>query len=145
MLLRRNVWWAPIVFDRTFASRAIIQGYRGMGPGNALCLQASCRCARSSSTWRRSSRSECWYRHLEVLDARRGMSRKANCQDNATAESFSGHFKTEFFYRSNFKTMPEVRTRLDEYIDWYNNEQVRCDLGGLPPVEHREQYQAMQT
>lgn len=73
------------------------------------------------------------------------MSRKANCHDNAPAKSFFGHLKTKFFYRSNFKTVPEFRARLDEYIDWYNNERIRCDLGGLSPVEYREQYQAMQA
>lgn len=84
-------------------------------------------------------------KRLESLGARQSMSRKANCQDNAPAESFFGHLKTEFFYRSNFKTVPEFRVRLDEYIDWYNNERIRCDLGGLSPVEYREQYQAMQA
>ena len=71
------------------------------------------------------------------------MSRKANCQDNAPAESFFGHLKSEFFYRESFKTVEEFISALNDYIRWYNNGRIRCDLNGMSPVEYRQYHQAM--
>ena len=82
-------------------------------------------------------------RNLAKIGAAQSMSRKANCQDNAPAESFFGHLKSEFFYRENFKTVSDFRSKLDEYIVWYNNDRIRCDLNGMSPVEFRQFYEAM--
>ncbi|MGV8082878.1 MAG: IS3 family transposase [Coriobacteriia bacterium] len=65
------------------------------------------------------------------------MSRKGNCLDNAAAESFFGHLKSEFFYREKFKSIPEFVRELESYIVWYNNGRIRCDLDGLSPVQYR--------
>lgn len=70
------------------------------------------------------------------------MSRKGNCLDNAPAESFFGHLKSEFFYRTKFTSVPEFVGELDGYIAWYNNERIRCDLDGLSPVQYRMRYLA---
>ncbi len=81
--------------------------------------------------------------HLSKIGAMQSMSRKANCQDNAPAESFFGHLKSEFFYRESFKTVEEFKKELDTYIDWYDNDRIRCDLGGMSPVEFRKFHEAM--
>lgn len=88
--------------------------------------------------WHRSYKAR-----LAAIGARQSMSRKANCQDNAPAESFFGHLKSEFFYRSSFKTLDGFVKELNEYIRWYNNDRIRSDLGGMSPVEYREYHQAM--
>ena len=49
------------------------------------------------------------------------MSRKANCYDNAMAENFFGHVKSELFHHNRFDTVEAFTTALDEYIHWYNN------------------------
>lgn len=80
--------------------------------------------------------------NLVALGAVQSMSRKGNCQDNAPAESFFGHLKTEFFYRTQFRSAAEFLEGLDDHIGWYNHDRIRCDLGGLSPVDYREQHQA---
>ena len=32
---------------------------------------------------------------------------------------------------------------LEDYIRWYNNGRIRCDLNGMSPVEYRQYHQAM--
>lgn len=66
------------------------------------------------------------------------MSRRGNCLDNAPAESFFGHLKTEFFYGEQFESLKDFLGRLDEYIWWYNNKRIKMGLGGLSPIEYRE-------
>lgn len=90
-----------------------------------------------SQYWHKSYRQ-----NLAALGAVQSMSRKGNCQDNAPAESFFGHLKTEFFYGTRFKSVAEFLEGLDDYIGWYNRDRIRCDLGGLSPVDYREQHQA---
>ncbi|USK31100.1 IS3 family transposase [Bacillus sp. CMF21] len=65
------------------------------------------------------------------------MSRKGNCFDNACIESFFSHFKTEYFYRSRFKTSKEVTTTVRKYIKFYNNKRFQKKLNNLSPTEFR--------
>lgn len=53
------------------------------------------------------------------------MSRKGNCFDNATAENFFSHLKTELINRVKQKDYEEARKAIDEYISYYNNERIR--------------------
>ena len=80
-------------------------------------------------------------RKLAELGARQSMSRKGDCHDNAPAESFFGHLKSEFFYRRKFGSVESFIAELNDYIDWYNNGRIRCDLGGMSPVEYRMLHQ----
>ena len=65
------------------------------------------------------------------------MSRKGSCLGNAPAESFFGHLKSEFFYRTKFTSVPEFLGELDGCIAWYDNGRIRCGLDGLSPVQYR--------
>lgn len=48
-------------------------------------------------------------------------SRKANCWDNAVAESFFKTLKAERIYRHKFTTIEEAKLEVFDYIDvWYN-------------------------
>ncbi|MEG0856607.1 MAG: IS3 family transposase, partial [Terrisporobacter sp.] len=48
------------------------------------------------------------------------MSRKGNCWDNATKESFFGHIKDEIDYKS-CQSSDELQYMVDDYINYYNN------------------------
>jgi putative transposase len=65
------------------------------------------------------------------------MSRKGNCHDNAAMESFFGTLKSEFFYLTKFDSVDQLERGLSEYIQYYNHERMKLDLGGLSPVQFR--------
>jgi putative transposase len=44
------------------------------------------------------------------------MSRKGNCLDNATMESFFGTLKSEFFYLNKFRNLDELQAGIKDYI-----------------------------
>ena len=69
------------------------------------------------------------------------MSRKGNCLDNAVMENFFGLLKTEMFYKYNFTSAAHLMKEIDEYIDYYNNRRIKCNLKGLSPVQYRIQSQ----
>jgi transposase InsO family protein len=51
------------------------------------------------------------------------MSRKANCLDNAVAESYFGNLKNELTWHCNFKDRDEARAAIFDYIElFYNRE-----------------------
>lgn len=86
-----------------------------------------------------------WHRtykqQLEKIGAIQSMSRKGNCLDNAPAESFFGHLKSEFFYRNSFSRLGDFVNELNKYIYWYNNIRIRSNLDGMSPVEYRKRRQ----
>jgi len=65
------------------------------------------------------------------------MSRKGNCWDNAPQESFFGHMKDEIKYEiAMMKSFPEVKVKVDDWIDYYNNDRYQWDLAKLSPKEY---------
>lgn len=67
------------------------------------------------------------------------MSRKGNCWDNATVESFFATLKKELVYRSRWKTRQEARRDLYEYIEvFYNRYRLHSSLGYQSPVEFEQ-------
>lgn len=75
----------------------------------------------------------------EVLERglRQSMSKKGNCWDNATQESFFGHFKDECDYKS-CRDVTELREMVAEYGYYYNNERGLWDRKHMTPVEYEE-------
>jgi transposase InsO family protein len=65
------------------------------------------------------------------------MSRKGNCYDNASMESFFGTLKSEFFYLTKFSNLDELHAGLVDYIHYYNHRRIKLRLNGLSPVEYR--------
>ena len=65
------------------------------------------------------------------------MSKKGNCWDNATQESFFGHFKDECDC-SECRDIVQLKERVAEYEDYYNNERGLWDRGRMTPVEYEE-------
>ena len=66
----------------------------------------------------------------------RSMSRKANCWDNAVAESFFKTLKVECVYHDKFATREQAELAIFEYIEtWYNRNRRHSALNGLTILE----------
>ena len=68
------------------------------------------------------------------------MSRKANCLDNAVAESWFGTLKSELIYSDEVKktkTIEELIQKIKDYIKYYNEERIKEKLDGKSPVQYR--------
>jgi transposase InsO family protein len=64
------------------------------------------------------------------------MSRRGNCYDNATMESFWATLKLELVYRHVFATRAQARTQIFDYIEtFYNRQRAHSALGYLSPVD----------
>ena len=71
------------------------------------------------------------------------MSRRGNCWDNAPQESFFGHMKDEIAgLIADCETFGDVAARVDDWMDYYNNDRGQWDLLKLTP---REYYEYLQT
>lgn len=65
------------------------------------------------------------------------MSRKGNCWDNAPQESFFGHMKDEIKDGvAKMKSFHEVKDKIDDWMDYYNNDRYQWDLLKLSPKEY---------
>lgn len=73
---------------------------------------------------------------LKRFSITQSMSRKGNCLDNAPIESFFGHLKDEVEIR-NCKTYLELKNKIENYINYYNNERPQWGLLQKTPVEYR--------
>ena len=80
--------------------------------------------------------------HYQGLLARHeivcGMSRRANCWDNAPIESFFASLKKELTHGESFsRRRAEARSSLFEYIEvFYNRSRRHSSLGYLSPAEY---------
>jgi transposase InsO family protein len=64
------------------------------------------------------------------------MSRRANCYDNATMESFWSTLKLELVYRRSFTTRAEAHAQIFDYIEaFYNRRRAHSALQHLSPVD----------
>lgn len=64
------------------------------------------------------------------------MSRKGNCYDNATMESFWSTLKLELVYRTHFATRAQARTQIFDYIEaFYNRQRAHSAINSLSPVD----------
>lgn len=64
------------------------------------------------------------------------MSRRGNCYDNATRESFWSSLKLDLVYRRTFATHSQARRELFDYIEcFYNRQRSHTALGFRSPVD----------
>ena len=78
------------------------------------------------------------YRFIQIVkDAqlRQSMSRRGNCWDNAPQESFFGHMKDEIEL-SACDSFSAIKTVIDDWIDYYNNDRYQWQLAKLSPNEY---------
>lgn len=72
--------------------------------------------------------------HVAEMGLTQSMSRRGNCWDNASQESFFGHFKDECNYRS-CTSIEEVAQMVEKYIEYYNNERPQWTRNKMTPLE----------
>lgn len=67
------------------------------------------------------------------------MSRRADCWDNAVAESFFHSLKAELGERRSFATRDEAREKVFEWIEvFYNRQRLHSTLGYQPPAVYEQ-------
>jgi transposase InsO family protein len=65
------------------------------------------------------------------------MSRKGNCLDNSVMENFFGILKQEMYYGKVYYSYEELKTTIEQYIKYYNEQRIKEKLGWMSPVEYR--------
>ena len=80
-----------------------------------------------------------YHQFLEGKGIQASMSRKGNSPDNGMMESFFGILKSEMFYgyEKSFQSLKQLEKAIVDYIDYYNNKQIKVKLKGLSPVQYR--------
>src|SRR5664279_3138837 len=68
------------------------------------------------------------------------MSRKGNCYDNASIESFWSTLKLELVYRRSFNTRAQAQREIFDYIEsFYNRQRSHSALDYRSPVDFENQ------
>ena len=66
------------------------------------------------------------------------MSRRGDCYDNATMESFWSTLKLERIYRRCFATRSDATTTIFDYIEsFYNRTRLHSALGFKSPLDYK--------
>jgi putative transposase len=80
--------------------------------------------------------SDHYQRELAKHELVCSMSRRANCWDNAVAESTFGRIKSELVHRVRYATADEAKASLFEYVEvFWNRERRHSTLGYVSPHE----------
>lgn len=81
--------------------------------------------------------SDEWHRFCREHNLQPSMSRRANCWDNAVAESFFSSLKKERIKKRVYKTRDMARADIFDYIEiFYNRQRRHTYLGGLSPQQY---------
>lgn len=65
------------------------------------------------------------------------MSRKGNCHDNSVMENFFGIMKQEMYYGYVYNSYDDLKSAIDNYIKYYNEQRIKEKLGWMSPVKYR--------
>ena len=71
---------------------------------------------------------------VKNTNLRQSMSRRGNCWDNAPQESFFGHMKEDVDFEG--KSHEEIKSIVDDWMDYYNNDRFQWELAKLSPNEY---------
>nr|WP_308638177.1 IS3 family transposase [Paenibacillus silvisoli] len=83
--------------------------------------------------------SHAYHDMLPKVGAQISMSRRGNCYDNASMESFFSHLKTEGLYPYTIRNLDEAQRKIEEFIQFYNHHRPQRKLKKLSPVAYRKQ------
>ena len=79
---------------------------------------------------------------LAAGKCRQSMSRRANCDDNATAESFFSRYKAELLEGGAFADVEQARGETFSYIEgYYNRARRHSALGYRTPEEFEREWE----
>lgn len=124
---RRVVGWAvkPTI-HRELVLEAVMKAVRSRRPRKTL-IHSDQGSQYGSDAWRRFCKSN----HLEP-----SMSRRANCWDNAVAESFFSSLEKEHIKKRIYADRETANLDVSEYIEgFYNPTRRHSHLGGVSPIE----------
>ena len=79
--------------------------------------------------------SKAFRKKLKEMNIRQSMSRKGNCLDNASCESFFGHMKQELPDIRSL-SFDELYSEIDKYMRYYRYERYQENLFRLTPYEY---------
>jgi transposase InsO family protein len=65
------------------------------------------------------------------------MSRKGNCYDNSLMENFFGIMKQEMYYGTVYYSYEKLKSAIERYIKYYNEQRIKEKLGWMSPIEYR--------
>ena len=65
------------------------------------------------------------------------MSRKGTCLDNSIMENFFSLLKQEIYYGRIFYSYEELKTEIERFIKYYNEDRIKEKLGWMSPVQYR--------
>jgi putative transposase len=69
------------------------------------------------------------------------MSRKGNCYDNATMESFRGSLKNDMIHHQRYATRANAEAAIKEYIEvFYNRQQRHSRLAYVSPASFADNF-----
>ena len=79
---------------------------------------------------------------LKELGYEQSMSRRGNCWDNSSQESYFGHMKDECDF-SKCSTPEDVKRIVDEYVYYYNYERPQWSRNKMTPVDYENYLNSM--
>jgi putative transposase len=130
---RMVVGWATA--DRVTAElveRAFLQGQRRRGRAVTPLVHSDRGSQYASAAFRQK---------LSAWECQQSMSRKANCWDNAVAESFFSVLKEELIHHERFATRQEAKDKLFDYIEvFYNRQRIHSAAEYLSPAEYEARF-----
>lgn len=65
------------------------------------------------------------------------MSRKGNCLDNSVMENFFGIMKQEMYHGQVYNSYHELKSAIDNYVKYYNEQRIKEKLSWMSPREYR--------
>ena len=86
--------------------------------------------------------NEAFQNKLKELGYEQSMSRRGNCWDNSSQESYFGHMKDECDF-SKCSTPEDVKKKVDEYIYYYNYERPQWLRNKMTPVDYEKYLYSM--
>ena len=86
--------------------------------------------------------SDVFQNKLKELGYEQSMSRRGNCWDNSSQESYFGHMKDECDF-SKCSTPKDVKRMVDEYVYYYNYERPQWSRNKMTPVDYEKYLDSM--
>lgn len=75
---------------------------------------------------------------LDTFKIKRSLSMKGCPYDNAVAEATFKIIKTEFAKNYCFESLDELKLKLADYVNWFNNFRIHSTLGYLSPRQFKD-------
>lgn len=124
---RRVVGWATSQhIDRHLALEALKVAVRTRRPGPGLVHHSDRGSTYAAGEYRKA---------LEASDIACSMSRKADCWDNACAESFFATLKRKMNGADNIESRAIGTLQVRDFIEYYNNRRRHSSIGYKTPIE----------